>query len=79
MSIRVRVSSRHRIAVPAAERRRLHIRGGDHLLVEIRGDHIVLIPEPRDYAAHLRGVHGEVWNGVEPGQHVAGERDAWRR
>ena len=78
MSMRVRVSSKHQIAVPAAVRKRLHIKGGDHLLVELRDNHIVLIPEPSDYAAHLRGLHREVWNDVEPGEYVDGERDAWR-
>lgn len=78
MAIRVRVSSKHQIAVPAVVRKRLHIEGGDHLLVEVRDDHIVLVPEPRDYARHLRGLHREVWHGIEPQQFVDEEREAWR-
>lgn len=79
MTARVRVSSKHQIAVPAAVRQRLKIKSGDHLLVEVRDDHIVLVPEPSDYAEHLRGLHREIWQGVDPQQFIDDERDAWYR
>ena len=77
MAVRVRVSSKNQIAVPATVRRALGIESGDSLLVEVRGGHVVLVPEPRDYAEHLRGLHREVWEGVEPQEYVRREREAW--
>ncbi len=78
MAVRVRVSSKHQIAVPATVRRSLRIRSGDHLLVEVRGGHVVLTPEPRDYPEHLRGLHRDVWEGIEPQEYVRREREAWQ-
>ncbi len=76
--MRVRVSSRNQIAVPARVRKALRIKSGDHLLVEIRGGHVVLMPEPPEYAEHLRGLHREVWEGLEPQEYVRREREAWQ-
>ncbi len=46
MVTRVKVSSRHQCAVPAAARSRLHVLAGDRLLAEIREGYMLLIPEP---------------------------------
>lgn len=75
---RVKVSSRHQIAVPAAVRRKLQIKSGDHVLVYVRDGYALLMPEPRDYCAHLRGLHREIWEDVEPQDYVRRERDAWQ-
>jgi AbrB family looped-hinge helix DNA binding protein len=73
----VKVSSRYQIAVPRRVREQLGIKSGDRLLVEVRGSVIVLLPEPRDYVAHMAGLHKEVWEGVEATEYVRQERDAW--
>ena len=78
MTTRVKVSSRYQIAVPAAARKRLQITRGDRLLVDVRDGYLVLIPEPRDYSKRLRGLHREVWEGVEPQEYVRQEREAWQ-
>lgn len=78
MALRVKVSSRYQIAVPAAARKKLHIESGDNLLVDVRDGYILLVPEPRDFSHHLRGLHREVWEGVEPQQYVREEREAWQ-
>lgn len=77
MALRVKVSSKHQIAVPAAVRKELHIEHGDHLLVDIRDGYVVLMPEPRDWSAHLRGLHREIWHGVEPQEYVERAHAAW--
>jgi len=76
MALRVKVNDKHQITVPAAVRKELHIESGDHLLVEVRNGHILLMPEPRNYSQHLRGLHREIWEGVEPQEYVQGEREA---
>ena len=78
MATRVKVSNRYQIAVPAAARRQLRIERGDHLLVDIRDGHILLMPEPEDYARHMRGLHREVWEGTEPQEYVRQERETWQ-
>jgi AbrB family looped-hinge helix DNA binding protein len=78
MAMRVKVSSKHQIAVPAALRRALGIERGDYLLVEVRDGYAVLLPEPQDYSRRLRGLHREVWDGVEPQEYVRQEREAWQ-
>ena len=77
MVTRVKVSSRYQIAVPAEVRKKLSIRRGDHLLAEVRDGLILLVPEPRDYSRHLRGLHREVWEGVDAQAYVQQEREAW--
>jgi antitoxin PrlF len=78
MALRVKVSRKHQIAVPAEVRKQLGIKSGDELLVELRGGYVVLLPEPRDYSRRLRGLHREVWEGVEPQEYVRRERAAWQ-
>ncbi|MBI2906331.1 MAG: AbrB/MazE/SpoVT family DNA-binding domain-containing protein [Chloroflexi bacterium] len=77
MTTKVKVSHKYQISVPSAARRKLHIEKGDHLLVDIRDGYIVLMPEPQDYVQHLRGLHREVWEGVDPQEYVRQERGDW--
>ena len=75
----VRVSRKFQIAVPAAARQQLGIGRGDELLVDVRGDHLILARVPESHARHLAGLHQEVWAGVDPRTYVLAERDAWQR
>ncbi|MDQ6601815.1 MAG: AbrB/MazE/SpoVT family DNA-binding domain-containing protein [Chloroflexota bacterium] len=77
MALRVKMDSKHRITIPAVVRKELHIENGSHLLIEVRDGHIVLTPEPSNYSQHLRGLHREIWEGVEPQEYVRREREAW--
>jgi AbrB family looped-hinge helix DNA binding protein len=78
MAVRVKVSKKHRIAVPSVVRKQLGITSGDELLVEVRGGYAVLLLEPQDYSQRLRGLHREIWEGVEPQEYVRQEREAWQ-
>jgi bifunctional DNA-binding transcriptional regulator/antitoxin component of YhaV-PrlF toxin-antitoxin module len=59
-------------------RKQLGLAAGDELLVEVRGTTILLIPRPRSYAKRLRGLHKEVWKGVDAKAYVREERKGWR-
>ena len=72
---RVKVSSKFQIALPSSVRKRLGIQQGDELLVEVRGNHIVLMREPPDYAAALAGLHADVWEGIDPQAYVEDLRE----
>ncbi len=78
MSIRVKVNSRFQITVPSVVRKQLGIQSGDQLLMEVYEGHAVLIPEPRNYARTLRGLHSDIWRGVDTDAYLRGEREAWR-
>lgn len=77
MSLRVKVSSKHQIAVPAKARERLGIKQGDYLLVEIRDGSILLVPESIDPVEALRGLHSEIWEGIDTDEYLRREREAW--
>ena len=77
MVMRVKVSDDFQVAVPNEVRQWLRIERGDSLLVEIRDNAIVLTPEPRDYARRLRGLHREIWEGVDVDEYIRQEREAW--
>lgn len=72
MTARDEVRSKFQISVPADARRRLHLKAEDCLLVDVREGYIVLVPEPGDYCQRLRGLHRDIWQGIEPQEYVRG-------
>lgn len=72
----VKVSSKHQIAVPSEVRRRLGIKAGDRLEVEVQGDVIVLRPRAGTVADRLRGA-GRGLYPPDPVSHVRALRDEW--
>jgi len=77
MAKTVKVSKRHQISVPSAVRKRLGIKEGDRLLVEVKGDMMILLREPSDYVDHLAGLHEEIWCDVDVDEYLEDERTAW--
>ncbi|MBI2886888.1 MAG: AbrB/MazE/SpoVT family DNA-binding domain-containing protein [Chloroflexi bacterium] len=74
---RVKVSSKHQIALPAEARRRLSINSGDTLIVEVVGDHLLIMREPEDWAKYLEGLGKEIWEGVDPQKYIDELRGPW--
>jgi len=70
--ISVKVSTKHQVAVPSEARKRLGIRAGDRLSVEITDDAIVLRRRPDTPSERLEqlGAIGEIWKGVDPVAYV---------
>jgi AbrB family looped-hinge helix DNA binding protein len=77
-TVAVKVSSRYQIAVPKIAREQLKIEKGDRLLVDVQDGLLILLPYPQDYVAHLAGLHGEVWAGLDTTTYLHEEREAWR-
>jgi AbrB family looped-hinge helix DNA binding protein len=73
----VKVSSKYQIAVPQIARKKLNIKQGDLLLVDVQDGVIVLIPQPKRYTDHLQGLHSEIWKGIDIQKYLDGERDSW--
>lgn len=75
---RVKVSNDYQIEVPTEIRETLHIEAGDVLRAEIHDGSILLIPEERSYVERFRGLHREIWEGIDPREYVRQERESWR-
>ncbi len=73
----VKVSAKYQIAVPQIARKKLNIKKGDRLLVDVQDGVIVLIPQPKRYTDHLQGLHSEIWKDIDVQNYIKGERDAW--
>ncbi len=71
----VKVSKRYQIAVPQQARKRLKIKSGDRLLVDVQDGMIILLPEPQSYTQSLAGLHREIWE--KASNYVLNEREAW--
>jgi len=71
----VKVSNRYQIAVPQQARKRLKIKSGDRLLVDVQDGMIILLPEPQSYTQSLAGLHREIWE--KASNYVLSEREAW--
>lgn len=76
-AVSVKVSSRYQVVVPRIAREKLNIQSGDRLLVDVQDGVLVLIPRPRDYVAHMAGLHAEVWASVDTTTYLDQEREAW--
>lgn len=76
-SLSVKVSSRHQIALPSVVRKKLNIKAGDKLLVDVQNDVIVLIPKPTDYTVHMAGLYRELWERADSDGYLTNEREAW--
>jgi len=69
------VSSKSQIALPAEIRRRLGIRPGDRLTIEVEDEHIVLHKAPASDLEALRAFRSPLWQGQET--ELATVRDEW--
>ena len=77
MPVRVKISSKHQIAVPSSFRKELQLGAGDHLLADVRDGVIVLVPERQNAVDQLRGLFREIWEDIDAQEYVNQERDAW--
>lgn len=77
MAVRVKISSKNQIAVPAEVRKKLQVGSGDYLILNIQDDTVVMMPEPRSFSEYMRGLHSEIWQGVDPDEYVRREHEEW--
>jgi AbrB family looped-hinge helix DNA binding protein len=72
--IEAKLSSKNQIVIPKEARDALKAKPGDHLLVVVRGDSVILIPKPKKYSKAIRGLSRKPY----PQGYVENERRAWR-
>lgn len=73
----VKVSAKYQIAVPQIARKKLNIKKGDRLIVDVQDGVIVLIPQPKSYTNYLQGLHSEIWKNIDTQKYLNEERGSW--
>ncbi|MEW6162321.1 MAG: AbrB/MazE/SpoVT family DNA-binding domain-containing protein [Nitrospirota bacterium] len=75
--ITTKVSKKGQIVIPKEVRETVGISEGDELIVDVERDRVTLKIKPRSYTKRLKGLHKDVWKGVDPKKYVKGERESW--
>lgn len=74
----VHINERYQITMPQSILQRLGISAGDRLIIETRGNLLILIPEPESYTTRLAGLHAEIWQGISTDDYLKEERQGWK-
>ncbi len=69
----LKLSSKNQIVLPKEARKAMKVKGGDELLVIVKGDMTLLLPRPSKYERALYG-RGK---GLYPKKYLGKERRAW--
>ena len=70
----VKISSKHQIAVPSEARRRLGLKAGDRLDVEIEGD-VIHLRRHVGAGTRLLGIGAHIADGTDPAERIRAMRD----
>ena len=69
----LKLSSKNQIVLPKEARKAMNVKGGDEILVVIKGNVTILMPKPKKYAEALSGIG----KGVYPREYLKRERRSW--
>lgn len=75
MPATVTLSSKNQVVIPQEARRKLGVGPGTRLLVLVKDDRIVFMPEPRHFVKRFSGRHKGIWGKG----YLERERAAWPR
>jgi len=70
---RLTLSSKNQIVLPKEARQAMGVRGGDQILVVVKGSVTLLMPKPKKYARALSGSG----KGLYPKRYLKMERRSW--
>lgn len=68
-----KLSSKNQIVIPREAREAMKVKGGDELLVVVKGDLTLVMPKPKSYAKAMRGLG----KGIYPPHYLKRERASW--
>ena len=77
--ITVKISKRNQIAVPREVRRRLKLKSGDRVVIDIQGGMAVMLAVPTNYTESLAGLHKEIWQDIDTDAYLQRERESWEK
>lgn len=69
----IKLSTKNQIVLPKEARKAMGVKGGDELLVVIKGGITLLLPTPKSYTKAL----ARKGRGLYPSDYLAKERRAW--
>ena len=69
----LKLSSKNQIVLPKEARKAMNVKGGDEILVVIKGNVTILMPKPKKYAEVLSGIG----KGVYSRDYLKRERRSW--
>ena len=69
----IKLSSKNQIVLPKEAREAMHVKGGDELLVVVKGETTLVFPKPKNYVSALRGKG----KGIYPKDYQKKERRSW--
>jgi len=75
----VKLSSKYQVVIPREARKKLGLRAGDQLAVEVEGEKIILRPRPKNYTDYMLGLGKEMWEGIDASEYVRKERESWKK
>lgn len=75
------ISPKYQTVIPAKIRRRLNLKKGDKLIWRVisvgNQPKIITEPEPKDWAAHTRGLGKNLWQKVDIEEYINNLRAEW--
>jgi len=74
----VKLSSKYQVVIPKEARKKLGLRAGDQLAVEVKGGKVILRPRPKNYTNYMLGLGKEIWEGIDASEYVRKERELWK-
>jgi AbrB family looped-hinge helix DNA binding protein len=72
----VKISTKHQIAVPSEARRKLGLKAGDQLDVEIEGD-VIHLRRHVPAGTRLLGIGRHLYDGTDAAERIRALRDEW--
>jgi AbrB family looped-hinge helix DNA binding protein len=72
----VKISTKHQIAVPSEARRKLGLKAGDRLDVEVDGD-VIHLRRHVPAGDRLYGIGAHLADGTDPAERIRALRDEW--
>lgn len=75
----VKVSSKYQVVIPKEAREKVGLGKGDTLIVDVEDDVITMRRRPESFTEYGRGLHRDVWEGVEADRYLEELRGEWER
>jgi AbrB family looped-hinge helix DNA binding protein len=72
----VKISTKHQIAVPSEARKKLGLKAGDRLDVDIEGD-VIHLRRHVPAGTRLMGIGAHLADGTDPAERIRALRDEW--
>lgn len=77
MPVSMKLGRKSQIVIPKEIRNAVGLSEGDEIIMDVLDDKIILKQKPKSYSKKLKGLHKEIWKGVDPLRYVRNERESW--